>query len=530
MKKIIAILTIIMVFILPFSVTFNEQKAHANIISKPLTITAKKVAKELAQESAVAMAEHILFEKAINEFINSDVHDGYKPVCLDGPVNKVEDCAPNKVVQVKENLSGSDRTALSNKVEQVLEQKTNTSSKWTKFLDWFIPIFLVSGLVATFESMMDGDSESLIDEIALQALKEANLIKSLQPPLTESKIDFSEIVRSVDVIYSETNLYTSYADINLVIAPNTTFSLNFTANNKQNTLDIKNAARFRLAVNKQGAGDGYGNYVPRIRLADFYNGSTRYSLPYFYTIHQGSTMMKFDPSMVEAERYFVDYFLNDLKTTDVNHVMNKFISYINGAGANATHNVTTTVKPPIVEPDYSGQKAVEMIKNPNGTVTTPGIENFTYTYNNTYIYPSPTSNTGWKDKATDIDIAVVEDDVVVDGGEPPIDPEAPPAEDDDINTDKDKDKIKKKSRDWSALLTTRFPFSLPWDFLHLMKFLYAEPMTPHWEIEGTEKIPFNLKIDLKFMEPYAPWFRTFIFLSFVMSVIFLHGRFMGGSK
>lgn len=530
MKRIIAILTIIMVFILPFSVTFNEQKAHANIISKPLTITAKKVAKELAQESAVAMAEHILFEKAINEFINSDVDDGYKPVCLDGPVNKVEDCSPNKLVQVKENLSGSDRTALSNKVEQVLERKTNTSSKWAKFLDWFVPIFLISGLVATFESLMDGDSESLIDEIALEALKETNLIKSMVQPLKETQYDFGDVVKSVVVKNGQTGEYHSYFTLEIVMQQGMILNLDFTASKDvKKSLKLSNAATIMMRIGKQAQAINT-QFLPKIDFNTIYVNGTSYTLPKTYLINTGADLVSYQESVTKGEQMYQDLVLSDFQNSNYNQIMNKFVTYANAAGANMTHNVTKIVEAPIVEPDFTGQKAVEKIKNPNGTVTTPGIENFTYTYNNTYVYPSPTSNTGWKDKATDIDIAVVEDDVVVDGGEPPIDPEAPPAEDDDINTDKDKDKIKKKSRDWSALLTTRFPFSLPWDFLHLMKFLYAPPMTPQWEIKGTEKIPFNLKIDLKFMEPYAPWFRTFIFLSFVMSVIFLHGRFMGGSK
>lgn len=529
MKRIIAILTIIMVFILPFSVTFNEQKAHANIISKPLTITAKKVAKELAQNSAVEMAEHILFEKAMKDFLNTDLTEpGYKAVCLDG-AKSYDDCPVNKRGQIKETLTSSDKAAVAKKVEQVLEQKTNTSSKWTKFLDWFVPIFLVSGLVASFDAMLDPESEGLLDDIAQQSLIETGLLKQLNGQIQKEIVDFRDAIGSIENVKISENQYVDTVSFDAINKLGVQYD--FTYSNQYgtrvtNTVKSMKTYNFTFVMSQTGH---YATSPPKfsyeLLMTNFNGASTRGTRVISKTLPYEER----DKGAQELRNYLNTNVYSKLRSGDVNSAMNAMITYLNDyTGAGIEFSLPKIQ--PSIEPDFGTQTGVQHIKNPDGTVKTPGIENFKYTYNNSYVYPSPDSTTGWKDKATDIDIAVVEDDVIVDGGEPPIDPEAPPAEDDDINTDKDKDKIKKKSRDWSALLTTRFPFSLPWDFLHLMKFLYAEPMTPNWEVKGTEKIPFNLKIDLKFMEPYAPWFRTFIFLSFVMSVIFLHGRFMGGSK
>jgi len=111
------------------------------------------------------------------------------------------------------------------------------------------------------------------------------------------------------------------------------------------------------------------------------------------------------------------------------------------------------------------------------------------------------------------------------GGGDPKDP-------DDETPDKDKNKqeLENESKKLGQLVTTRFPFSLPWDFVALVKLLYAEPMTPRWEITGTDKIPLNFEINLEFLDPYIGWFRGFVLIGFIAQVIFMHSRFMGGSK
>ncbi|MED3800325.1 hypothetical protein P4604_23460, partial [Lysinibacillus capsici] len=111
------------------------------------------------------------------------------------------------------------------------------------------------------------------------------------------------------------------------------------------------------------------------------------------------------------------------------------------------------------------------------------------------------------------------------GGEDPKDPD-----DETPSKDKNKQQLEDESKKLGALVTSRFPFSLPWDFVAMVKLLYAEPMTPKWKVEGTDDIPLDFTIDLKFLDPYIGWFRGFIMIGFVISVIFMHGRFMGGSK
>lgn len=119
------------------------------------------------------------------------------------------------------------------------------------------------------------------------------------------------------------------------------------------------------------------------------------------------------------------------------------------------------------------------------------------------------------------------------GKEPGTDPGGgDPKDPDDETPDKDKNKqdLENESKKLGQLVTTRFPFSLPWDFVALVKLLYAEPMTPRWEIKGTDKIPLNFEINLEFLDPYIGWFRGFVLIGFIAQVIFMHSRFMGGSK
>lgn len=94
--------------------------------------------------------------------------------------------------------------------------------------------------------------------------------------------------------------------------------------------------------------------------------------------------------------------------------------------------------------------------------------------------------------------------------------------------------IKESSEGFVPMITNQFPFSLPWDFYHLFNLIAAEPKTPKWEIDTSNvaegQYPIKFKIDLTFLDPYAPWFRAFILIGFAISVIFMHRSLVGGAK
>lgn len=524
-----------MVFILPLTMSYNQLQVNANIASKPLTITAKKVAKDLAKDSAVAMANEIVSNYLVRELIEgATTDDGYAAVCMDGAKDNIKDCPADKRAQVKKQLTSSDRSKLASTVENVLEKKTNTSHKWQKFLDFFIPIFLISGLVATFDAMMDGDSESLIDEIAQESLISTGLLKSLA--VTENKSwtpkDFTPYVKSVSVKNIQSTMYDVHSVITISVIPGKSFIVK----HGDDTTTIS-GAKVLTMTSMSGyvyvSGTNKKMMYATGNTSTFHNGSGHYSTRTAYEYKSDTFESDTAKAYALGNAALMTYFNRWIAgTQDINDILNTWFGNLNTL-VPVTIEVSDLTMPE-VETNYGTQTGLNKTKNPDGTKTLPGVDSFTYTYNNNYIYPASDSTTGWKDKTTGTDVTVVEDDVIVEDGTAPVDPDTPPDDqeqgEDDPNTDKDKDKVKDKSRKWSALLTDKFPFSLPWDFLHLMGFLYADPMTPKYEIKGTEKIPLNFTIDLKFFDPYAPWFRSFIFISFVVSVIFMHGRFMGGAK
>ena len=189
MKKLFIIfLSLNLVFFTTFYIFSSN--VHANVASKPLVIAAKKALKDVATDTAVQMAEHIIFEKMINDFVNGDaanLKDGYSPVCLDGTVSKVSDCAEDKRVQVKKEFDSNDKKILQTQIEREIEKKTVTDKKFGKFLDFFIPLFLVSGTIEFVSTALDSDSESLIDDIAQQSLINSGLMLPLYGAVDASK-------------------------------------------------------------------------------------------------------------------------------------------------------------------------------------------------------------------------------------------------------------------------------------------------------------------------------------------------------
>jgi len=548
---------IFMSILIAFHLILPPDVAHANLATKPLTIAAKKAAKDIVKDTAVEMANQIVSEYLVKELLEGVSTDkGYSAVCMDGKKDNLKDCAPDKRAQIKTDLSQTDKKNLEKKVESVLERKTNTSSKWTKFLDLFIPLFLVSGAIEFISSALDGDILSFFDEIAQESLIESGLLKPLANEISVPNSDyvakdFSANVESATIRH--TNSDTWYMDIK--VKKNKDFKITYQKRSgeiKEVTVRDNEIFTFNFTLSaSQGwirQGDNYV-YFPKLDAVAFNpptSLNSRNSDPASVDqvrIWEGAYVpeKQFDWDGVyrkvaenEAKSIANKYFLTT--ATDVNSVMNKFIEgmsmYMAINGYKYTFSdlsdLPTNPKPP-AKVDYGKQTATDKIKDPDGKIKMKGINSFNFTYGDTHIYPSDQSKTGWKNKTTGEDITVVEDDVVVEDANGTDPPDG--TGEDGLDKDKEKEKLEKESGNLGNLVTTRFPFSLPWDFMALLKLLYAEPMTPKWVIDTTDtKIPLKFDIDLKFLDPYIAWFRGFVLIGFIISVIFMHSRFMGGSK
>lgn len=80
-----------------------------------------------------------------------------------------------------------------------------------------------------------------------------------------------------------------------------------------------------------------------------------------------------------------------------------------------------------------------------------------------------------------------------------------------------------------ALFTTRFPFSLPWDFAHLIGIINTSPEQPQINVDthfGNLPVKFNIKLDQ--LDAYMPFFRGMLVVSFSIGLIMATRRLMGG--
>lgn len=538
LKKYLYILIAINLFIL----SFNTSIAHANIASKPLTITAKKVAKDLAKDTAVEMANQIVSEYLVRELIEGiNTDSNYTAVCMDGAKANIKDCAPEKRAQIK-NLTSSDKKALENKVETVLERKTHTSSKWTKFLDWFIPIFLIAGTVEFISSaILDGDILSFFDEIAQEALIESQFLKPLlaQYDLDIEILDFAKHVLTADFAIAREDSFDVQYRMNVVLKPNTSFTYSHVWNSYGEIRQQKVTTGFshELRVSKSFVGVGaYENarYYASVKIGNThmfdgtYYGSNGSSLE----LYRGTTGHKTtNEATAEAKSWIVSNIGSKfMGVNDINAAINAYINTVNiNPSIQWKFSDITTTKPPPPQVDtvYGTQTAIEKIKDENGNHKLKGISSFTYVYNNTYIYPSPDSTTGWKDTTTGEDIQVNEDEILVDETTTPTDPDEEEGENENACTDK----IKLPSfKPIGQAFTTSFPFSIPWDIKRAIDSAFGGV--------GDTKPSFNLSMFgdgvvltvPDFIDNWMPFLRGFLVLGFDLSILFLFYRFMKGGE
>lgn len=93
-------------------------------------------------------------------------------------------------------------------------------------------------------------------------------------------------------------------------------------------------------------------------------------------------------------------------------------------------------------------------------------------------------------------------------------------------------------RDNFQLVTTKFPFSLPWDIYYLINLLLAEPITPELDVDqgllpnavGDPHFRMKFDVSLEFLDPYMPFFRSFILIAYAWFLVLQTRTLMGGGQ
>lgn len=167
---------------MPISSQYQKVDAVA-VVSKVVNVSAKKVAKEAIQDTAVQMSMNFVMDYKYTPKDNKTPKEGYSFICMPKDKTSTGDCS--KTMQVKTQLSSSDKTELGNRVGNNLDKKIAGgigATRWGKFLNWFVPIFSIGMGVAVIDYAMDGEVSDLFDELAYDSLVELGLITSEVSP------------------------------------------------------------------------------------------------------------------------------------------------------------------------------------------------------------------------------------------------------------------------------------------------------------------------------------------------------------
>lgn len=527
---------------MPMLMTYNQQQAHA-AYSKVLSAAAKKGVKELATNAAVEMAEHIAFEMLMNEFINGPppTEQGFEPVCLDGTTKSYDDCAPDKRAQVKKNLTVNDKQNLANKVEQVIEKKTNTDSRMAKFLDFFIPLFLISGVASWIQTQLDGDDQSLIDDIANEALKDAGLVKTLAQPY--EIVDYVPYFKSAKVITTECFFDKSCPTLELVPSKELTFTTGTYNTSVSKPYPIKGTHDYLMMPNTTytisvDSTAGYTNDYQKPIIASFgvaiieikKEGVKTYQLQ-----HSSFRVEKVVGSVNDAvdlyKKMLSDYKLSLYDNLSLNNSINNFFKQLQPWNEVMHFNITPTTVP-AGDIDISHLKPTDKTKykNGDGTFNIAGQSSVPIkTPDGTRVYPND-DGTEWStlqgDKVeVDEDTLTVGDVTGSETETPPTDPEEPPKEEPYPKCEKDLDKIEFKKV--GTAFTYAFPFSIPWDVKRYIDAAFGGV--------GSERPSFALfgffgdaRIELPaYFDNWMPFLHGALVLMFDVSLIYLFYRFMG---
>ncbi len=146
----------------------HMNNVNAALISKGATLTAKKILKEVIQEAAMNQAANLAVMEAMDIANKYQAKDGFKIVCTSGGST----C--DKPVQVKTALTDADKTALRSQTDIEFDKLVSPNgkgfSKFQNFLDWFLPIWLVTFAMTALTYAMDEGFRSLLNEAAYNSL------------------------------------------------------------------------------------------------------------------------------------------------------------------------------------------------------------------------------------------------------------------------------------------------------------------------------------------------------------------------
>ncbi|MOA24785.1 hypothetical protein D3C78_1454780 [compost metagenome] len=85
--------------------------------------------------------------------------------------------------------------------------------------------------------------------------------------------------------------------------------------------------------------------------------------------------------------------------------------------------------------------------------------------------------------------------------------------------------------DWpnrlKVAVTTRFPFSLPWDVAYLVNLFVAPPQVPVINVDAG---PIKFKVTLDKIDPYLPFLHAFIIAGFLWGLVHNTRRLLGGGQ
>ena len=84
---------------------------------------------------------------------------------------------------------------------------------------------------------------------------------------------------------------------------------------------------------------------------------------------------------------------------------------------------------------------------------------------------------------------------------------------------------------WGALITNKFPFSLPWDIGRMLEPLLADPKRPSVKVDVKFLgVPIKFSHDFAWMDDYIVFIRTFILIGFNIFLITGTRKLMGGGQ
>jgi hypothetical protein len=84
---------------------------------------------------------------------------------------------------------------------------------------------------------------------------------------------------------------------------------------------------------------------------------------------------------------------------------------------------------------------------------------------------------------------------------------------------------------FKLMVSTKFPFSLPWDLMAALAVLTADPITPDIALDtNVGQMPIKFDISFSFLDPYINFFRQFEIIAFCLFLILTTRKLMGGAS